>query len=402
MLLFLLGIFSLSIFPIIIADGDSGLKLIVAKTTRYGGYITKAFEVDDECTEIFEPWGNTYNRWNLKIVGKCVAVFKSPNCQGVSTFLMKENKPTFREYMKKIHVYSVQQCNNKISSDRVTRRPAILPLLADRSFAHHVERKTNTGGLINREILPQDPLPAVKPLRLALPKRDSFVTFYTRRGFRGVRYTTVINKRCVDLPVFYQRRVTSLKNLKDCIRLYEEVNCGGRSVQILPDDALKQNLALANFDNFARSFGTCEDFQRLGLELNNYYRALHNSPPLQMRESLNNAAQLMAEYLATQPALPVPKGFVSAELFYATNNGPENTLALVREAFESWYGAKELYDWDNPVASRFTQLIWKNTRYFGLGTARLGNRSVVVANYYPRGNYPGEFKDNVLRSDTDK
>ena len=103
----------------------------------------------------------------------------------------------------------------------------------------------------------------------------------------------------------------------------------------------------------------------------------------------------MAEYLAGQPALPKPIGFISAELFYATNDGPSDRRLLVRDAIQSWYKEGENYDWNNPIASRFTQLIWKNMRDFGIGTARVGNRAVVVANYFPRANFAGQFQENV-------
>ena len=103
----------------------------------------------------------------------------------------------------------------------------------------------------------------------------------------------------------------------------------------------------------------------------------------------------MAEYLATQPALPRPIGFISAELFYAVNGGPSDRRLLVRDAIQSWYKEGESYDRNNPVASRFTQLIWKDNKDFGIGTARVGNRAVVVANYFPRANIAGQFGQNV-------
>lgn len=51
----------------------------------------------------------------------------------------------------------------------------------------------------------------------------------------------------------------------------------------------------------------------------------------------------------------------------------------------------------------FTQLIWKNTEYFGIGRAvsRYGKLS-VVANYLPAGNICGLFQRNVSPSTADK
>jgi hypothetical protein len=42
-------------------------------------------------------------------------------------------------------------------------------------------------------------------------------------------------------------------------------------------------------------------------------------------------------------------------------------------------------------------LIWKNSKYFGIGKARTRNgKMIVVANYMPAGNVSGVFNDNVL------
>ncbi|KAI2801378.1 hypothetical protein BLOT_010929 [Blomia tropicalis] len=44
----------------------------------------------------------------------------------------------------------------------------------------------------------------------------------------------------------------------------------------------------------------------------------------------------------------------------------------------------------------FTALIWKNTTRVGVGCARSGKKTYVVANYWPHGNIMRHFKDNVL------
>jgi hypothetical protein len=42
-------------------------------------------------------------------------------------------------------------------------------------------------------------------------------------------------------------------------------------------------------------------------------------------------------------------------------------------------------------------LIWKNSKYFGIGKARTRNgKMIVVAKYMPAGNVSGVFNDNVL------
>ena len=46
----------------------------------------------------------------------------------------------------------------------------------------------------------------------------------------------------------------------------------------------------------------------------------------------------------------------------------------------------------------FTQVVWKGSQEIGVGRAksRDGTKWYIVTNYYPAGNYVGEYKSNVL------
>lgn len=49
-----------------------------------------------------------------------------------------------------------------------------------------------------------------------------------------------------------------------------------------------------------------------------------------------------------------------------------------------------------PRTGPFTQLVWSDTRELGVGKARSrSGRTIVVANYQPRGNVNGQYVDNV-------
>ncbi|GLH09161.1 Uncharacterized protein GBIM_14277 [Gryllus bimaculatus] len=72
----------------------------------------------------------------------------------------------------------------------------------------------------------------------------------------------------------------------------------------------------------------------------------------------------------------------------------------VRNALDAWYAEGRLFDYGNePLdtkARNFTQMMWRSTRLLGLAVARgRGGRVIVVANYYPRGNIVGQYRDNV-------
>ena len=67
----------------------------------------------------------------------------------------------------------------------------------------------------------------------------------------------------------------------------------------------------------------------------------------------------------------------------------------------SWYNEIKDYDFTKPGFSmqtgHFTQVIWKSTTQMGIGYAKSESGNYYgVANYYPAGNFTGEFKQNVL------
>ena len=90
---------------------------------------------------------------------------------------------------------------------------------------------------------------------------------------------------------------------------------------------------------------------------------------------------------------------------------------------EKWYEQKNKYDFNEPEdfdCDKFTQMVWKNTKKFGIAYYCLIEKDEVniltrdsfaqdeeinqkpkkyyyVALYYPPGNKPEEYKDNVLK-----
>lgn len=68
-----------------------------------------------------------------------------------------------------------------------------------------------------------------------------------------------------------------------------------------------------------------------------------------------------------------------------------------------WYEERDSYDPSNPVASHFTQLVWKASTNVGCGYVNYlyvdngTNKyySVVVCNYYLSGNFKGSYGTNV-------
>lgn len=45
---------------------------------------------------------------------------------------------------------------------------------------------------------------------------------------------------------------------------------------------------------------------------------------------------------------------------------------VIRKAIDNWYEAMGKYNWNNPEASTFSQLVWKSTTHIGIGVASKG------------------------------
>ena len=64
----------------------------------------------------------------------------------------------------------------------------------------------------------------------------------------------------------------------------------------------------------------------------------------------------------------------------------------------SWYNEIQKYDFNNQGFSQgtghFTQVVWKSSNQLGCGHSS----GFVVCNYYPAGNYQGEYERNVFPS----
>ena len=114
------------------------------------------------------------------------------------------------------------------------------------------------------------------------------------------------------------------------------------------------------------------EFQKSALDAHNNYRAKHHVGKLVLNQELCDIAQKYAEELARTGNFAH-----SGDSFHGDNMG-ENLFAC--------YGT-----------GHFTQVVWKGSREVGFGYAQARDGYYYgVANYYPAGNFIGEFEDNVF------
>eukprot|EP00696_Hemimastix_kukwesjijk_P010330 gnl/Hemi2/23025_TR7708_c0_g2_i1.p2 gnl/Hemi2/23025_TR7708_c0_g2~~gnl/Hemi2/23025_TR7708_c0_g2_i1.p2 ORF type:complete len:222 (+),score=42.20 gnl/Hemi2/23025_TR7708_c0_g2_i1:48-713(+) len=134
--------------------------------------------------------------------------------------------------------------------------------------------------------------------------------------------------------------------------------------------------------------------RRRVLDRHNEYRRKHHAQDLLWSDEVATHAQAWADHLARTETFD-----------QGGNDGEGQSLAMgasgtldVLKAIDNWYSEVRDYEYgrDMTSARHFTQLVWAGTRLVGVGVARSGTDTYVVAHYHPPGNWRGEFAANVL------
>ena len=137
------------------------------------------------------------------------------------------------------------------------------------------------------------------------------------------------------------------------------------------------------------------------LEAHNRYRRKHHVPPLALNKDLCKIAQSYAQRLLAT------NSFEHSQNKYKGNELGENLymcsgkVATGEMATTDWYNEIKMHNFRKDFQSEtghFTQVVWKGTEEVGFGVANKGNTYFVVANYYPPGNFAGEFANNVFKA----
>ncbi|CAI9738089.1 wall PRY3-like isoform X2 [Octopus vulgaris] len=147
-------------------------------------------------------------------------------------------------------------------------------------------------------------------------------------------------------------------------------------------------------------------FSKDCLETHNKYRHQHHSPPLQLSEQLSKLAQKWAESIAKESYISY-----SSQLYKGQQIGQNIVFRWTKqgtgfsgsEVTDLWYSQVKNFDFSHYKhrmdTGHFTQLVWKNSQYIGIGKAgnSVGAVAVVVF-YFPAGNIQEELQDNVFKT----
>ena len=143
-------------------------------------------------------------------------------------------------------------------------------------------------------------------------------------------------------------------------------------------------------------------FRKEALSVHNDYRSNHNAPPLKLNSKLNDIAQNYAEQLAKKDTMVHSKNKMDGQDLGENLFMCGGYMITGKDMTKSWYD--EIYDYNfkkpdfKSGTGHFTQVVWVGSKEVGFGAAQSESGNYYgVANYFPPGNYIGEFEENVLR-----
>ncbi|XP_063240497.1 uncharacterized protein LOC134541189 isoform X2 [Bacillus rossius redtenbacheri] len=145
-----------------------------------------------------------------------------------------------------------------------------------------------------------------------------------------------------------------------------------------------------------------ESFEEEGLRVHNEYRRKHGVPDLKMNTSMCGYAAEWARTLAREDRFGHRTDSKYGENIFCSWSSDPSAKVTAKDACDSWYSEIKDHQFGAEPRSlksgHFTQMIWKGSEELGMGMAKGKNgRTLVVANYNPRGNMIGQFAANVPR-----
>ena len=139
------------------------------------------------------------------------------------------------------------------------------------------------------------------------------------------------------------------------------------------------------------------------LDRHNILRSKHGAAPLKISNALNVSAQKWADYLINTASFKHSGSEnVGENLFKSWSSCPDATVSG-DQAADDWYSEIKDYNFEDSEeqineiggVGHFTQLVWDETEYLGVGYVFKDGTCIVVAQYEPAGNVVGSYKKHV-------
>ncbi|KAJ8948337.1 hypothetical protein NQ318_019322 [Aromia moschata] len=149
----------------------------------------------------------------------------------------------------------------------------------------------------------------------------------------------------------------------------------------------------------------CGEFSQFALDalkVHNEYRRRHGVPELTLSQKLCAFAQDWADTCARTSSLQHRANCPYGENIFSVYSSDFSHTPTARDAVKEWYDEVKQHAFGvekvNQSTLHFTQVVWRSSAQLGVGVAKnKKGQTYVVANYDPRGNYIGQFVENVPR-----
>ena len=237
---------------------------------------------------------------------------------------------------------------------------------------------------------------------LKSPQTTDFYVISQKENDSFTTYTFEYNKKTAVLSIIsykgndrgYSSSNSSMTNLgpEEIVEKYNEY--ASKCLDYRKEEFFLIDPSDVNLDDFTQ-------FQQEGLKMHNKYREDHHVPELKLNKELCEIAQKYADHLVEINTMVHSharfKGTAMGEnLYYCSGFTPDGGMPVT-----SWYDEIKDYDFKNGqskggVIGHFTQVVWKDSQYVGMGIGSKGNNYFVVANYFPAGNWDGQYTNNVF------
>jgi uncharacterized protein YkwD len=171
------------------------------------------------------------------------------------------------------------------------------------------------------------------------------------------------------------------------------------------DTQKKTNPSSRDFNKDPKKSKNTFDLQKFRddcLNQHNAHRRNHRVNDLKVNSELQSIAQKYAEKIAKLDVMEHSDGNFNGEDMGENLYMQQGREMLGKMPADSWYDEIKCYNFNDDrkstgVTGHFTQLVWKGSEEVGIGCAQSSDGSYyVVANYFPAGNFGGEYKKNVL------
>ena len=166
-------------------------------------------------------------------------------------------------------------------------------------------------------------------------------------------------------------------------------------IKVYTEEFLKWNLKDCGYKEGTQLF----NFALSAIKRHNLCRACHNAQPLYFNCEILKIAQDWSDYMAKAGSLVHSQHKFHEQYMgenIATFGGTNGEIPT-----NMWYDEYKGYNFNNPGFSsgtgHFTQVVWKNSKEFGIGYSCAHSMCFSAGNYYPGGNfgYANDYKNNV-------